>query len=258
MKKRNLWLFILVLITLPMIAAIFQNTFTTDSVGRTPLVMTTTTSPMVPLAHMADDSDGIIHINPNVTYTRTNLNLSGNLTNNATRSTNGIFPLDVGASKLSRTDSNTKLAAVTVGTGLSFDGTTLSATGGVAGSQTNTPIVLTLGGTGGTNVSGGDWSLGSASGTTFKLILTANAYFGPTSFSNVPNTNGQQNAILYIYQDGTGTRTVTWTNSVFSFVNGVALVQTTNAGALDTYSLFNDLQTNGQINVVPANNLRRP
>jgi len=258
MKKRNLWMFILVLITLPMIAAIFQNTFTTDSVGRTPLVMTTTTSPMVPLAHMADDSDGIIHINPNVTYTRTNLNLSGNLTNNATRSTNGIFPLDVGASKLSRTDSNTKLAAVTVGTGLSFDGTTLSATGGVAGSQTNTPIVLTLGGTGGTNVSGGDWSLGSASGTTFKLILTTNAFFGATSFSNVPTTNGQQNALLYVYHDSSSTPyTNTWTNSVFSFVNGIAPVQTTNAGSCDVYSLFNDLQTNGQINVVQMNNLRR-
>lgn len=244
MNKRHFWLLVLLVVTLPMIAAIFQNTYTTQNPGQTPTIMSTTTSPMVPLAHIADDSDGVVHINPNVTYTRTNLNLTGNMTNNGVIISN-LFRLisGAGANKVLTSDG-------------SGNGTWQTPSAGST-SPTNTPIVLTIGGTGSTNVSGGDWSSGSASGTTFKLILTTNVLIGDATFSNVPTTNGQQNAVLYIIQDGTGTHTVTWTNSVFGFVNGVAPVQTTNAGAVDVYSLVNSLSTNGNIWVIPANNLHR-
>lgn len=155
-----------------------------------------------------------------------------------------------GNSKIVRTTAAGVPDAVTIGTGLSFDGTTLSATG-TTSSPTNAPIILSL--TGGTNVTGGDWSLGSASGTTFKIIANTNLFFTDTSFSNVPTTNGQQNCLLYIIN--TGTNLVQWTNSVFGFVNGVAPTQTTNG--TDVYSLFNSLSTNGTIFVVPMNALHR-
>lgn len=122
---------------------------------------------------------------------------------------------------------------------------------------TNTVIVLALGGTGGTNVSGGNWASGNAAGTTFKLILTTNAFFGDTTFTNVPVTNGSQYGLLHIIQDATGVRTVTWTNSIFEFVNGISIAQTTNANSEDVYSLFNSVKTNGNIAVIPMNNLHR-
>lgn len=198
--------------------------------------------------------------NPGLTFTNTiGLTVSNNVyVSSNLFVTNQLVPLQVGTSKLAGTDGSGVLTNIVVGTGLSLSGGTLSATG-TTSSPTNTPIVLILGGTGGTNVSGGDWSSGSASGTTFKLILTTNVIMGTSTFSNVPNTNGQQNALLYIYQDGTGGYSVTWTNSgLFQFVNGIAPTQTTNANAVDVYSMFNSLATNGNMNVVQMNNMKGP
>lgn len=242
MNKRHFWLLVLLILALPMIAAIFQNTYTTQNPGKTPTNLPALTTAVNPIVHSS--GDGTVYVDPDFTQTGTNANLTGNLTNNGVVISN-LFRLvaGAGANKVLTSDG-------------SGNGTWQTPSAGST-SPTNTPIVLTLGGTGGTNVSGGDWSSGSASGTTFKLILTANAFFGDTAFSNVPTTNGQQNAVLYIIQDGTGTRTVTWTNSVFGFVNGVAPIQTTNAGSCDIYSLVNSLQTNGTVLVVPANNLHR-
>jgi hypothetical protein len=59
----------------------------------------------------------------------TNSVLYGNATLNALTATNGVTPKDITASKLVRTDSNGKLAAVTIGTGIGFDGTTITGTG---------------------------------------------------------------------------------------------------------------------------------
>ncbi len=58
----------------------------------------------------------------------TNAFLIGNATLNAIAVTNGITVADVAASSLMRSDSNKKLSAVTIGGGLTFDGTTLSST----------------------------------------------------------------------------------------------------------------------------------
>lgn len=234
MNKRHFWMLVLLLITLPMVAAIFQNTFTTDPTGKTATLLTTTTADLVPLSHRADDSTGLILQSGAVIYQNT---------------TNATFK-----GVVTITNVNNGAAAHTIGVTAGGIITTNDPTAGGTSSPTNTPIVLTLTTT---NVSGGDWSLGSASGTTFKLILTTNAFFGDAAFSNVPTTNGQQNAVLYIIQDGTGARTVTWTNNTFGFPNGVPSVQTTNAGAVDVYSLVNSLSTNGNIWVIQANNLHR-
>jgi hypothetical protein len=257
MKKRNLWLFILVLITLPMIAAIFQNGFTTvpgplftvNGANPTLRLNNTSAAANTRLFDISDtggtlqvlwNRDDLGAVNLLSSWTPTgDFTVLSNLA-----SIHGVaytWPSVQGASGTTLTNNGSG--------GLGWG----TASGGTS-SPTNTPILLTLGGTGGTNVAGMDFSLGSSSGTTFKLILTTNAFFGTSSFSNLPTTNGQQNALLYIIQDATGTHTVTWTNS-FGFVNGVAPVQTTNAGALDCYSLFNSLQTNNLVMVVPANNL---
>lgn len=75
--------------------------------------------------------------------TGTNMNVLGKFTADNIQTTNGIVPLSVGTSKLVRTDSTGKLAPVTIGTGVSFDGTTLTGTGGGGvGSTTQTNFVL--------------------------------------------------------------------------------------------------------------------
>ncbi len=61
----------------------------------------------------------------------------------------------------------------------------------------------------GTNVS----ALNLAAGTMFKLTLTNNAYFGVPS--GLPGTSLAQSIQLFLLQDGTGTRTVTMTNSAW-------------------------------------------
>lgn len=197
--------------------------------------------------------------NPGLTFTNTvGLTVSNNVyvaTNLYV--TNQLVPLQVGASKLAGTAANGAVTNIVVGTGLSLSAGTLSATGG-SGSVTNAVITLTLGGTGGTNVSGGDWSLGSASGTTFKLVLTTNAFFGDGAFSNVPNTNGAQTVTLHIIEDSTGVHTVTFTNggaTPLGWVNGVQYQHTTNANSLDVLTLFNSVRSNGLIFALPANNL---
>src|SRR5689334_20672128 len=113
MNKRHFWLLVLLILALPMIAAIFQNTYTTQNPGKTPANLLSDPGAVNPIVHKA--GDGTVLVDTELTLTGTNANLTGNMTNNLTRSTNGIYPLDVGASKLMRTDSNTKAAAVTVG-----------------------------------------------------------------------------------------------------------------------------------------------
>lgn len=57
-----------------------------------------------------------------------------------TASTTNLHVNGVAASSLLRLDSSRNLSAVTIGSGLSFNGTTLSATGGGAGLSTSTPL----------------------------------------------------------------------------------------------------------------------
>ena len=61
----------------------------------------------------------------------------------------------------------------------------------------------------GTNVSAPNLAAGSM----FKLTLTNNAYFGVPS--GLPGTSLSQTIQYFLLQDGTGTRTVTMTNSAY-------------------------------------------
>ncbi len=72
----------------------------------------------------------------------------------------------------------------------------------------------------GTNVAQIDLNAGSM----FRVYLAANAYFG--TVANHPGTNTSQTIQIALIQDGTGSRTVTMTNSTW-FLNGSGA--TTNA-----------------------------
>jgi hypothetical protein len=148
----------------------------------------------------------------NVTSNTFNVGKGGHLTISS-----NLTVLQVGPSKLVRTDSGTNLAAVIVGTGLAFDGTTLSSP-----IPTNFPNAIftnyvqmpwtTLTMTG-SNVSTIDLSAGSA----FKLLATNKCFFGaPTG---LPGTNLAQSFQIAIQQDSTGARTVMFTNSAWVMNN---------------------------------------
>ena len=108
--------------------------------------------------------------------------------------------------------------------------------------------VVTLG-LSGTNVTGLDWNLG----TSFKLILTTNAWFGIPS--NVPGTNIDQEISIEVIENGTGGWIVGWTNVAFCPPNGVMPTNTTVANAYDVFTLKNHKTTNGLAVIVPAFNL---
>lgn len=160
-----------------------------------------------------------------------------------------------GNGNLLRTDSSGKVKAATIGTGLSFDGTTLAASGGGSTGSTNyRSAVITLTVTG-TNVDANqiDFNL---TNQCYRVTATGNLFFGDTVCTNVPATNFYQWLQLDIVQDGTGTRTVTFTNSIFAGVNGT-IPYTTNANAWDSYTLMNSRQTNGNVAVMAVNYLHR-
>ncbi len=90
----------------------------------------------------------------------------------------------------------------------------------------------------------------------YRLILTTNAFFSDAVCINVPNTNSFQWLQLDILQDGTGGRTVTFTNSIYAGVNGTFPITLT-ANSWDSCALINSRQTNGNVAVLPSNNLRR-
>lgn len=112
----------------------------------------------------------------------TNLAVTGGITADNGAFTNGVTIYDVTASKLLRTDSNKKLSAVTIGTGITFDGTTLAATG----------------------VSD-NWV---ASGTT-NSTLTGNGFANALYATNGFNSQG------------TGAGTIVLTNSAATFTYGI-------------------------------------
>jgi hypothetical protein len=144
------------------------------------------------------------------------------------------------------------------GTGVSWDPSTLtlsaSGGGGSAGSTNYRSPVVTLTMTG-TNVDAGqiDWA---RTNQCYRLTLTNSAFFGDTVCTNVPDTNSFQWLQLDLVQDATGGRKVTFTNSIFAGVNGTFAI-TTNASAWDSCTLINSRQTNGNVAVLPSNNLHR-
>lgn len=152
------------------------------------------------------------------------------------------------------TDSNGKVKGYLFGSGLAFDGTTLSATGGSAGStqfydfqittnsynihgKGNTLIIsnyvqfpystLTLTGT---NASAMDLSSSSA----FRLLLSDNAYIDtPTGF---PTTNFLQTIQLFVQQNASAIKTLTWNTNAFKFPDETPPTQSTNANAVNVYT----------------------
>ncbi len=111
-----------------------------------------------------------------------------------------------------------------------------TATGSGGGSDTNWVAL----GLSGTNVTG----LVPGPGTNhFKLLLTGNAWFGIPTVT--PTTNTPIEFTVVIAQNGNNLYTVGWTNAAFDFMNNVAPLQSTNNGAVDTYSFVSHPFTNG-------------
>ncbi len=109
--------------------------------------------------------------------------------------------IPAGPSKLLRTDANTNVVATTIGSGLAFDGTTLSATGGGGGPSTH---VTTLGWSG-TNLTGFNCA---TNGESFYVLATNNAHFGTSTFSNLQNKDAYMTYTLCVQQDSTGGRII--------------------------------------------------
>lgn len=246
MNKRHFWLLVLLILALPMIAAIFQNTYTTQNPGKTPINLPALTTAVNPIVHSS--GDGTVYVDPDFTQTGTNANLTGNLTNNGIRLTNSFQLITGGgANKVLTSDGSGNGTWQTASSGSSTNFDSLTVTNFIRGPR----VVLTLGGTGGTNVTGFDLNLG----TEFILILSTNAFFAAPS--NLQNTNVWQNVAVHIIQDSTGTHTVKWTNSVFGWQGGAAPVQTTNAFGYDIYNFTTSALTNSTLMGVQTFNLHR-
>ncbi len=95
----------------------------------------------------------------------------------------------------------------------------------------------------GTNIFGFDPSLGNY----FKLTITNTAFIpAPTT---LPSTTTPQNIELWILENNIGTWSVTWATN-YAFMNRTAPQQTTNANAIDIYTLSAHAFTNNIFSVV--------
>ena len=101
----------------------------------------------------------------------------------------------------------------------------------------------------GTNVS----AINLTNGSAFKLTLTTNAYIAaPTG---LPGTNLIQGLQIFIQQDGTGSRTLTW-HSAWKFPGGTAPTMTTTTNALDVYTFASSPIDATVLYGVPAQDIR--
>ena len=192
-------LLILALLCGTMEAAIFQQSFTTNSAGKTPNVLATSTTNLYPLVVLNPDGSGTdrtILYSSSFTFFSTNMTWSG----------------------------RTNLIADN-GTTITYNGVAI----GGAGDTTATNIVtLTQTGTNGSQL---DFSL-VARGGLFKISLTNNCYFStPANVANTPFTK----AYLAVLQPSTGTCLVTWTNGTFAWPEQVQPINDTNANAVVWY-----------------------
>ena len=128
-------------------------------------------------------------------------------------------------------------------------GSNITATASGASAQSFVNLAFSSG----TNLSTMDCSLGSSSEVHFYTVLTNNAYLSTPS--NIPSTVKQ--IWWHLQQDSTGIRTVTMTNGTFAFPEGVSIVLTTNASAVDILSMVTDPFTNTVINVTGVLNMKR-
>jgi len=172
----------------------------------------------------------------NVTSNIFNVGKGGHLT-----ITNDFTPQQVGASKIVSTAADGSLTNAVIGSGITWDGTTLSASGG-GGASTWVPVVTLAFVT--TNV-----TVPLNGGTNFIVTLT-NAATGFFTSSGAP-ASAATNAswTLTTVQDGFGGRLMNFDTSVFHFMNGVVPVCTTNANAEDVWTMTTSAKTAGKINV---------
>ncbi len=191
-------------------AAIFQNTFTTNSTGQTPGLLTTPgiTNSVYPLVHV--DTDGTIYYKSTFIFLGTNLTFNGSLALNGRTNLigdNGTSLTYNGAAIGGTSETNVQNNFYSTNMFfVSGKGNTLIITNYVRFPWTT--LALT-----GTNVAQIDLSAGSM----FRVYLTNNAFFG--AVASHPGTNMSQTIQIALIQDGTGTRGVTMTNSTW-FLNG--------------------------------------
>lgn len=138
-----------------------------------------------------------------------------------------------------RTDGNTNLAHVTIGSGLSFDGTTLSSSGGGGLTEAVTTLTYTT-----TNAVGFDCSTNGAS---YFLLLTNHVLFGSSTFSSLPAKTAYRTFTLCLQQDSTGGYVPKFTNSIVAWADGVQPVIKTNANAVSYIYLHTSLATNSML-----------
>ncbi len=198
-------------------AAIFQNTFTTNSTGLTPGLLTSPsiTSNVYPLVHV--DTDGTIYYKSTFIFLGTNLTFNGSLSLNGRTNLigdNGTSLTYNGAAIGGTSETNVQNNFYTTNNFfISGKGNTLIMTNYVRFPWTT--LAMT-----GTNVAQIDLNAGSM----FRVYLSANAFFG--AVANHPGTNLSQTIQIALIQDGTGGRAVTMTNSTW-FLSGSGA--TTNA-----------------------------
>lgn len=85
----------------------------------------------------------------------------------------------------------------------------------------------------GSNVS----TVNLASNTFFKLTLTNDGYI--TTPTGLPGVTHAQTIQIMVVQDGTGGRTLTWTNGSWKFPGGTAPTMSSAANAVDIYTFVN-------------------
>lgn len=142
--------------------------------------------------------------------------------------------LPAGPNKLLRTDSDTNVVAATIGSGLAFDGTTLSATGGGGASVWVPTTALTY--SGGTNV-----TMHASGGTNFTVEVTNTTFMAAPS--NPPGSSSTNTTWTVTFKmDATGGYVVTWTN----LFKGPQFQPLTNANAVSMVTITTSTLTNGQ------------
>ncbi len=159
--------------------------------------------------------------------TGTNMNVLGTFTADNIRTTNGIIPLSIGNSKIVRTDSTGKLTPVTIGSGITFDGTTLSSS--ATATATNIPSVI------GFTTDGG----GSTVTTGAKAYIIARTG-GTITGWNITAVGSSPTCTIDVWKIATGTALPTVSNTIMgtkpALSTGNAIRSSTLTGWTNTYS----------------------
>ena len=232
---------------------ILRNSFTTNSVGRTPNVLPTSTNTIYPLMVLNPDGSGgdrQILFNAALTVTGTNASIGGDLfvtnifvtTVNAT--TVKINGKDASVTSVNGTNITPLNLTNTATVTWAFDGTSnVTATATSSGGSGVTTVVTPLAYSG-TNITGFNCTTNNA---TFTLTLTNHCLFGTSTFVDLPNTTTNHFFTLALKQDSAGTWVPKFTNSIVAWADGVQPVVKTNANAVSYLYFHSHLFTNGML-----------